>query len=105
MAVVMLVLLGLVALYFPSISQENWILSLVVLAIIGFFVNSLLAMFNMLPFGIFDGRKVMAWNKTVFYIMFMASIALFFFSQQFIINYQKREGNLRNIIKRARRKC
>jgi len=60
-----------------------------ILAIIGFFVNSLLAMFNMLPFGVFDGRKVVAWNKTVFYIMFIVSIILFFIGQQLIINYQK----------------
>lgn len=60
-----------------------------ILVLIGFFVNSLLAMFNMLPFGIFDGRKVFAWNKAVFYIMFIASIIMFFISQQFMFNYQK----------------
>lgn len=36
MAAIMLVFLGLAALYFPHIPQQNWILSLVVLAIIGF---------------------------------------------------------------------
>jgi Zn-dependent protease len=60
-----------------------------ILAVIGFFVNSLLAMFNMIPFGIFDGRKVIAWNKTIFYIVFIISIILFFISQQFMANYQK----------------
>ncbi|MBI5465419.1 MFS transporter [Candidatus Gottesmanbacteria bacterium] len=36
MAVVMLILLGLAALYFPHIPKQDWILSLVFLAIIGF---------------------------------------------------------------------
>ncbi len=60
-----------------------------ILAIIGFFVNSLLAMFNMLPFGMFDGKKVMAWNKTVYYIMFAVTIILFFVSQQLMFSFQK----------------
>lgn len=54
-----------------------------ILVVIGFFVNSLLAMFNMLPFGIFDGRKVIAWNKTIFYVMFIISIIFFLISQQY----------------------
>lgn len=36
MAVIMLILLGLASLYFPRIPQQNWILSLIVLAVIGF---------------------------------------------------------------------
>lgn len=28
----------------------------------GYFINVLLALFNMIPFGMFDGKKVMAWS-------------------------------------------
>jgi Zn-dependent protease len=79
----------ILALLFLILLAGNPIGIVKMLAIIGFFVNSLLAMFNMLPFGFFDGRKVLAWNSAVFYAMFAASIVLFFFSQHLIFNYQQ----------------
>jgi len=39
----------------------------------GFILNSLLAAFNMLPFGNFDGAKVFNWNKFVWVIMMVSS--------------------------------
>jgi len=33
----------------------------------GFLINTWLALFNMLPFGMFDGKKVLAWNKAVYF--------------------------------------
>jgi Zn-dependent protease len=33
-----------------------------VLSYVGVFINSSLALFNLLPFGVFDGAKVMRWN-------------------------------------------
>ena len=32
----------------------------------GFFINSWLAFFNMIPFWLFDGKKVLNWNKMVY---------------------------------------
>lgn len=37
---------------------------------LGFFVNLLLAAFNMIPAGPLDGRKVIAWSKPVFAVSF-----------------------------------
>jgi Zn-dependent protease len=33
----------------------------------GFFINSFLGLFNMIPFGPFDGAKVYVWNKRVYF--------------------------------------
>jgi Zn-dependent protease len=38
--------------------------------------NAFVAFFNLLPFGIFDGRKVLAWNWKIWLLFFAASIAL-----------------------------
>ncbi len=42
----------------------------------GFFINSWLALFNMIPFWEFDGRKIFAWNKIVW--VSIVGIALLF---------------------------
>ncbi|MEK6907113.1 MAG: site-2 protease family protein [Nanoarchaeota archaeon] len=44
----------------------------------GFFINSWLALFNMIPFGPFDGRKVFVWNKLV-WISIVAIAVIFLF--------------------------
>jgi|SRR5688572_10952575 len=40
-------------------------------------VNSLLSMFNLVPFGPLDGRKVLRWNRAVYALAMAASIGLF----------------------------
>jgi Zn-dependent protease len=40
------------------------------------FINALLAVFNLIPFGILDGWKIFNWNKTVWAIAFVAAAAL-----------------------------
>ncbi len=40
------------------------------------FINALLAVFNLIPFGILDGMKVFRWNKIIWAVTFAASIAL-----------------------------
>ncbi len=48
-----------------------------------YFINSALAVFNMLPFPSFDGAKIWAWNKTIFIIT--GIIALFLWSVPMMI--------------------
>ncbi|MBW2999588.1 metalloprotease [Candidatus Woesearchaeota archaeon] len=40
----------------------------------GYLINTWLALFNMLPFGIFDGAKIFRWNKILY--VFMASLCV-----------------------------
>lgn len=42
----------------------------------GILINSWLALFNLLPFGIMDGYKVLAWNKKYYSILIGASILI-----------------------------
>jgi Zn-dependent protease len=39
-------------------------------------VNAFLALFNLIPFSIFDGRKVYAWNKRYWAAIFLVSLVL-----------------------------
>ena len=39
-------------------------------------INALIAFFNLIPFGIMDGLKVFWWNKIVWALAFVASVAL-----------------------------
>lgn len=45
----------------------------------GVIINITLALFNMIPFGIFDGRKVWDWNKLVYIGMVIAALVLLYF--------------------------
>ena len=54
-----------------------------VLAFYGFFINTWLALFNMIPFGIFDGAKVLRWDKKVYGIIVAIAFG-FLFLQNFI---------------------
>ena len=58
---------------------------LTIIAFYGFFINSWLALFNMLPFGNFDGAKVLRWNKTVYGVMVAIAIGLMFFGNALAI--------------------
>ncbi|CAG0983360.1 hypothetical protein METP3_02213 [Methanosarcinales archaeon] len=45
----------------------------------GVIINIVLALFNMIPFGIFDGRKVWDWNKPVYILVVTATLLLLYF--------------------------
>lgn len=45
----------------------------------GFFVNSWLALFNMIPFWNFDGKKVFYWNKGVYFTIVLIAVIFLFF--------------------------
>jgi Zn-dependent protease len=62
LAIVFLILL--VFNIFPTISQY------------GFMINSWLALFNMIPVWNFDGKKILAWNKVVYFTL--VAVAFFF---------------------------
>ena len=40
-------------------------------------LNALVAVFNLIPFGVLDGRKIIAWNPVAWLVLMAASIALF----------------------------
>jgi len=40
------------------------------------FINALLAVFNLIPFGILDGMKVFRWNKTIWAVTFAIAVVL-----------------------------
>ena len=44
----------------------------------GFMINSWLALFNMIPFWLFDGYKILKWNKAVYAAIVAAAVALMF---------------------------
>jgi Zn-dependent protease len=56
---------------------------LTIIAFYGFFINSWLALFNMIPIGNFDGKKILRWNKKVYGIMVAIALGLMFL-QNFI---------------------
>ena len=49
----------------------------------GFLINTWLGLFNMIPFGNFDGKKILRWNKLVYGVMVVVGFTLMF-SQAFI---------------------
>ncbi|MBI1936419.1 metalloprotease [Candidatus Woesearchaeota archaeon] len=49
----------------------------------GFIINSWLALFNMIPFWLFDGHKILKWSKTAYFAI-AATAAMFMLLQNFI---------------------
>jgi Zn-dependent protease len=50
--------------------------SISVAILYGAAINSFLALFNLIPFSIFDGRKIFAWNKRYWTVIFIVSVIL-----------------------------
>jgi len=46
------------------------------IAVFGAWINALIAFFNLIPFGIMDGFKIFWWNKIVWIVAFITSLAL-----------------------------
>ncbi len=44
----------------------------------GIWVNILIGLFNMIPFGNFDGKKILSWDKKVYYSMLASGFVLLF---------------------------
>ncbi len=49
----------------------------------GAYVNGILAIFNLIPFGVLDGQKIMSWNLRVWAIGIAFAAVLFFVSRAF----------------------
>jgi len=47
-----------------------------IIAVFGAWINAIIALFNLIPFGIMDGLKVLWWNKIVWAIAFIVSMVL-----------------------------
>lgn len=52
--------------------------------LIGIYINGFIGLFNMIPFGMFDGKKILNWNKAVYFTMLFTGIFLTFFVDKFI---------------------
>lgn len=73
-------LLGLA--FFPLLSETGILYEI---GRYGVIVNITLALFNMIPFSVFDGRKVWAWNKLVYLgFVITAILLLLMYVAQFI---------------------
>lgn len=68
--------------YIPLTVFSLNVISLI--GLVGLQVNAMIAFFNMLPVSVLDGRKVLAWNKGVFAVLFVAALVLVFFSYYYI---------------------
>jgi len=51
---------------------------------LGCWVNTYMALFNLIPFGDFDGLKVFTWNKAIWASVVALAIALLFYSSKFV---------------------
>lgn len=67
------IILAIIFLYINAMSVGN-VMS--VISYYGFVVNAWLALFNLLPFPMFDGKKILKWNKTVYGLMIFVSFML-----------------------------
>ena len=68
----------LLALFFVSLVVLVQSPALKPLLLNGAWINAYLAFFNMIPFGSFDGLKVLRWDRMAFYKLFGASLVLLF---------------------------
>ncbi len=52
-------------------------------ALINFFIGA----FNMIPFGMFDGKKIYRWNNVVYFTMLGFGIAAIYYSFSYVVPY------------------
>lgn len=66
----------LLALIFLGLSFATPFSAIRIFAFYGVLINSWLALFNMIPFGVLDGAKVIRWNVVAYFLIVVASLAL-----------------------------
>jgi Zn-dependent protease len=71
------IILAILMLPLLFIKFQNGIITDIITS--GYLINAWLALFNMIPFGNFDGAKIYAWNRKIFYSMIIIASFLIFF--------------------------
>jgi len=51
---------------------------------VGLQVNAMIAFFNMLPFGVLDGKKIFAWNIPIFIAIFAIALGILYSALRFL---------------------
>jgi Zn-dependent protease len=69
--------LGVIYLLILLFTRSSFVASL---AWVGILINSSLALFNLIPFGVFDGAKIMKWNRAAWAGTFLSALALFIYT-------------------------
>ena len=54
------------------------------IAVFGAWINALIAFFNLIPFGMMDGLKIFWWNRKIWTLAFIASVALMIYTYLWI---------------------
>ncbi|MDI6847240.1 MAG: AN1-type zinc finger domain-containing protein [Candidatus Bathyarchaeia archaeon] len=57
------------------------------IAVFGAWINAIIALFNLIPFGMLDGFKIFLWNKTIWALAFTASLVLTIVSYNSILKF------------------
>lgn len=58
-------------------STQHWLMNAF---IFGAVINAWLGLFNLLPFGIFDGAKILRWSKSAYSIILIVAVLLSFYT-------------------------
>ena len=58
-----------------------------IIFVYGYLINAWLGLFNLIPFGFFDGTKVFRWNKSVYALTVLIAIALVYFGMTSVIGH------------------
>ena len=68
------------ALVFLILAQFSHVSTLTIIMGFGTMINSFIALFNLIPFGVLDGFKVFFWNKAIWAAFFAMSLSLTIYS-------------------------
>jgi len=75
------------AAFFVGVTVLFWDRSLMLIATFSAWINSFMALFNLIPFGVIDGLKVFWWNKKIWLAVFAASLILAIYTGARIIYF------------------
>jgi Zn-dependent protease len=70
------IILAIILLPFLLINSSSWIIKEVIAS--GYLINAWLALFNMIPMWNFDGAKIYAWNRRVFFAIITTAAFMIF---------------------------